>query len=149
MPGEVRAPKPTDDPLGVRPDFPVVHELTYLDGAYTTPSPQQAVEFLGAKARNPVSLGGMLGETVSLRQTFARLVGASEAEVGFLLATSDGQNIVTRALEFSPGDNVVVDDLPCETTSCSIRSSLSRPAWKCARCAARVARRLSSPSPRS
>ena len=41
MPGEVRAPKPTaDDPLGVRPDVPVVHEIAYLDGAYITPSPQ-------------------------------------------------------------------------------------------------------------
>jgi len=39
----------------------------------------------------------MLGETVSVRQKFARLVGASEAEVGLLFATSDGENIVTRA----------------------------------------------------
>ena len=74
-----------DDPLGVRPDFPVTGELTYLDGAYITPSPRQAVDaaqaFLEAKARNPISLGGMLGETVSVRQKFARLVGATEAEI--------------------------------------------------------------------
>jgi selenocysteine lyase/cysteine desulfurase len=120
-PGEPRALTPTaDDPLGVRPDFPVTGEMTYLDGAYITPSPRQAVDaaqaFLEAKARSPVSLGGMLGETVSVRQKFARLVGATEAEIGLLFATSDGENIVTRALEFRPGDNVVVDDLHYETT---------------------------------
>ena len=53
----------SDDPLGVRRDFPVVDEMTYLDSAYITPSPRQAIaatqSFIGAKARNPVSLGAM------------------------------------------------------------------------------------------
>ena len=109
-----------DDPLGVRSDFPVVEELTYLDGAYITPSPRQAVRaaqaFLEAKSRNPTSLGDMLAETVAARQKFGRLVGASESEVGLLFATSDGENVVTRALDLGRGDNVVVDDLHYETT---------------------------------
>ena len=33
----------SDDPLGVRRDFPVVDEMTYLDSAYITPSPRQAI----------------------------------------------------------------------------------------------------------
>ena len=33
-----------DDPLGVRGDFPVVEENIYLNSAYITPSPRQAVE---------------------------------------------------------------------------------------------------------
>ncbi|MDH3732697.1 MAG: aminotransferase class V-fold PLP-dependent enzyme [Gemmatimonadota bacterium] len=108
------------DPLGVRPDFPVVDEGIYLDGAYITPSPRQAVEaaqaFLARKASQPVSLGDMLAETNEARSKFARIVGASAPEVGMLFATSDGENIITRALDFAPGDNVVIDDLHYETT---------------------------------
>ena len=109
-----------EDPLGVRSDFPVVNEGTYLNSPYITPSPRQAVEaaqsFAEQKARNPVSLGGMLDETDAVRRKFAHLIGASEREVGILFATSDGENIVSRALDLSPGDNVVIDDLHYETT---------------------------------
>lgn len=108
------------DPLGVRADFPVVEHTTYLDGAYITPSPRQAVEaaqaFLGDKAANPVSLGQMLSETNATRRKFAELIGAAEHEIGTLFATSDGENILTRALDLGPGDNVVIDDLHYETT---------------------------------
>ena len=109
-----------DDPLGVRSDFPVVEQSVYLDSAYITPSPLQAVEaapaFAEAKARDPGSLGGMLQETNLMRQRFATLVGASEMEIGVLFATSDGENIVSRALDLKQGDNVVIDDLHYDTT---------------------------------
>ena len=109
-----------DDPLGVRPDFPVTERLVYLDGAYITPSPRQAVaaarSFIEAKAEEPISLGGMLEETNATRRRFARLVNASEPEIGMLFATSDGENIVARALDLGAGDNVVIDDLHYETT---------------------------------
>jgi len=110
----------SDDPLGVRDDFPVVENAIYLDSAYITPSPRQAVEaaqsFAEAKAQDPVSLGGMLGETNTVRERFATLIGATVEEVGVLFATSDGENIVARALDLRPGDNVVIDDLHYETT---------------------------------
>ena len=64
-----------DDPLGVRHDFPVVGESTYLDSAYITPSPRQAIEaahaFAEAKAHDPVSLGDMMAESNLVRQKFA------------------------------------------------------------------------------
>ena len=109
-----------DDPLGVRGDFPVVEESLYLNSPYITPSPRQAVEatqaFVAAKARDPISLGRMLEETNAARQKFARLIGATEAEIGMLFATSEGENIVARALDLGPGDNIVIDDLHYETT---------------------------------
>ncbi len=117
-PGELLAA--VDDPLGVRRDFPVVLEGTYLDSAYITPSPQQAVDaakrFAETKARSPVSLGRMLEENNEVRRLFAQLVGANTSEVGVLYATSDGENVVSRALDLGAGDNVVVDDLHYETT---------------------------------
>lgn len=115
-----------DDPLGVRADFPVVTEGVYLDSPYITPSPKQvgavASDFSEAKMRDPVSLGRMLEETHECRRTFGRLVGASEREIGMLFATSEGENIVARALELGPGDNVVIDDLHYDTTYVLYRS---------------------------
>ncbi len=110
----------TDDPLGVRPDFPVVERGVYLNSPYITPSPQQAVDaghaFWQAKAHAPISLGDMLAETTSVRQRFARLIGATEPEIGILDATSAGENLVARSLSLGKGDNVVIDDLHYETT---------------------------------
>lgn len=109
-----------DDPLGVRADFPVVERSLYLNSAYITPSPLPVIRagraFLEAKAHDPVSLGEMLQTTDGMRERFARLVGARTREIGVLYATSDGENIVTRALDLAPGDNVVIDDLHYETT---------------------------------
>ncbi len=109
-----------DDPIGVRRDFPVIGESVYLDSPYITPSPRQAVDatvaFTEAKARNPVSLGRMLEEASVVRQRYAQLVNASEAEIGLLFATSEGENIVARALDLGAGDNVVIDDLHYDTT---------------------------------
>lgn len=108
------------DPLRVRGDFPVVDEVAYLDSAYIAPSPTPAVEavqdFLDAKTRIPVSLGAMVEEADAARRKFARLIGAAEPEIGLLYATSEGENVVARAIDPGPGDNVVLDDLHFETS---------------------------------
>ena len=118
-----RGPGPaswSDDPLGVRGDFPVVDEGVYLDSAYIAPSPTPTVDavraFLEAKTRNPVRLGPMVDEADAVRRKFARLIGATEPEIGVLYATSEGENIVTQALDLGPEDNVVIDDLHFDTT---------------------------------
>ena len=112
--------KTDQDPLGVRGDFPVVEESIYLDGPYITPSPRQvtaaATAFAEAKSRAPINLGRMLEETDVVRGKFARLLNASDAEIGMLFATSEGENIVARALNLGTGDNVVIDDLHYDTT---------------------------------
>ncbi len=46
-------------------------------------------------------------------------------EIGFLFATSEGENLVTGALDLRPGDNVVVDDLHY-TTSYVVYKTLER-----------------------
>ena len=108
------------DPLGVREDFPVTAEGIYLDSAYITPPPASVVEagarFLKSKARKPISLGHMLARTNEVRDKFARLVGVSSEEIGFLYATTEGENVVARQIGFEHGDNVVVDELHYSTT---------------------------------
>ena len=119
-PGVANRTQSTNDPLGVRSDFPVVQERIYLNSPYITPSPLQVTAaghaFWQAKSHNPILLGDMLVETTRVRQQFARLIGAVETEVSILDATSAGENLVARSLDLSSGDNVVVDDLHYETT---------------------------------
>lgn len=119
-PGSASPVASSADPLGVRGDFPVVEEGAYLNCAYIAPSPIPVVDavrtFLDAKIRNPLSLGAMVEEADAARGKFARLIGATEREIGLLYATSDGENIVSRALDCGPGDNVVIDDLHFQTT---------------------------------
>jgi selenocysteine lyase/cysteine desulfurase len=109
-----------DDPLGIRQDFPVLDEWTYLNSPYIAPSPQSVVDatiaFHQAKASDPISLGSMLGEECAMRERFAALVNAGPGEIGVLSTTSEGENIVTAALDLQPGDNVVIDDLHYDTT---------------------------------
>ncbi len=106
------------DPLGVRADFPVAEKMLYLNSAYITPSPlpvaAAGADFARSKAEAPISLGEMLKKTDEVRAQYARLVGASPDEIGFLAATSEGENVVARGLGLRPGDNVVIDDLHYE-----------------------------------
>jgi selenocysteine lyase/cysteine desulfurase len=109
-----------DDPLGVRGDFPVARDGLYLNSAYITPVPIAVADaarvFAERKASKPIPLDEMLAKTDEVRRQFARLVGADAEEVGFLFATSEGENIVASALDLKPGDNVVVDELHYNTT---------------------------------
>jgi selenocysteine lyase/cysteine desulfurase len=111
----------SSDPLGVRRDFPVTAEDgIYLNSAYITPCPGSVVaagrEFIEAKGRRPISLDDMVAKTNEVREQFARGVGASPEEIGFLSSTSEGENLVAASLELNPGDNLVVDDLHYTTT---------------------------------
>ncbi|MGH9385912.1 MAG: aminotransferase class V-fold PLP-dependent enzyme [Vicinamibacterales bacterium] len=107
------------DPLGVRPDFPITRSRTYLNSAYITPIPNQVVAagraFVESKATKPIPLGEMLRKTDQVRAQFAALIQADADEIGFLFATSEGENVVANALDLRSGDNVVVDDLHYET----------------------------------
>jgi selenocysteine lyase/cysteine desulfurase len=105
-----------DDPLGVRPDFPILENgRTYLNSAYITPCPRSVPAagsaFLQAKATRPITVGEMLSKAGEVRGQFARLINATPDEIGFVFATSEGENTVANNVPMSPGDNVVVDNL--------------------------------------
>jgi selenocysteine lyase/cysteine desulfurase len=110
---------PADDPLGVRHDFSITAARTYLNAAYESAIPRQVVDagraFIERKSTSPPTVGEMLAKTGEVRGQFARLIGAAVDEVGFLFSTSEGENIVANALDLSPGDNVVIDELHYET----------------------------------
>jgi selenocysteine lyase/cysteine desulfurase len=109
-----------DDPLGVRRDFAAVRDGLYLNSAYIAPVPQPVADaaraFADRKASKPIRLDEMLTKTDEVRRQVARFINADPEEIGFLYATSEGENIVAAALDLKAGDNVVVDELHYETT---------------------------------
>jgi selenocysteine lyase/cysteine desulfurase len=104
-----------DDPLGVRRDFPIVWEGTYLNSASVAPSPAPVVaagrRFIDSGGVSPKGLDEMLATTNRVRRQFASMIGSSPAEVAFVSSTSEGENLVANALDLGRGDNVVVDEL--------------------------------------
>jgi len=110
---------PATDPLGVRADFPAASRGVYLNSAYITPVPESVAAagraFDEAKATRPISLGDMQAKADEVRGQFAHLINASPEEVGFLASTSEGENLVARALDLQRGDNIVIDELHYQT----------------------------------
>ena len=109
-----------DDPLGVRADFPITRQRTFLNSAYIAPIPRQVVDaghaFLQEKANNSFQLGPLLRKCDEVRAQFARLINAAAPnEVGLLYSTGEGENVVAAGLDLKQGDNVVIDELHYDT----------------------------------
>ena len=117
--GDRRRLSSEEDPLGVRGEFPITEDTAYLNTASSGPLPRAVHDALTAYAeeratyRNPGSRGEALRDA---RAKFARLFGANEEEIALLFSTSDAENIITSALDWREGDNVVVDELHFTTT---------------------------------
>ncbi len=108
-----------EDPLGMRSEFPVTNELTYLNTASLGPLSRTVRDTLVAYAdekmlyRNP---GSRREAKERARVSFAALFGADADEIAFLYSTSDGENVVVNAMDWRAGDNVVLDELHFTTS---------------------------------
>ena len=115
-----------DDPLGVRNDFAATSEYTFLNTAYigliSRPALEAGRAWLDARAHRPYEVKPMLAEADKSRHLFARLINATDDEIGLLSSTTEGENVVTDALDFKPGENVVIDDLVYPSTPVIYRS---------------------------
>ena len=115
------SPAMDDDPLGVRKEFPVTEKQTYINTAYVGPMPrvvhEAALRYAEEQLLTPdVGLDISMERKERARGKFASLFGAKPEEVALLFSTSDGENMVTRALDLKAGDNVVIDELHFITT---------------------------------
>ena len=103
-----------EDPLGVRADFPITQNLTFLATSWIGPMPRVvrdvAVEYVDEKMYWADSRLRLEKKEMT-RTAFAELFGAKPEEVALLSGTGDAENIVTRGLDLKAGDNVVIDDL--------------------------------------
>ena len=103
-----------EDPLGVRADFPITRNQTFLNTAWVGPIPKvardAAVDYADETLMWADSQSRLMQEDMA-RAAFAELFGAKQDEVAFLFTTADGEAIVTYGLDLKPGDNIVVDAL--------------------------------------
>ena len=110
----------TTAPFNPRADFPAVNDYAFLNTAYIGLIARPVVEagraWLDARATRPLEVGEMLAKADEVRHRFAGLINATDDEIGLLFSTSEGENVVTDALDFKPGDNVVIDDLVYPST---------------------------------
>ncbi len=108
-----------DDPLGVRSDFLVAENKTYLNTASVGPFPnvvrEAGIAWVEEQAGDP--LYARMGEKREhVRDRFGDLFGAKPEEIAIMYSTSDAENIVSNGLDLRPGDNVVIDELHFVTT---------------------------------
>jgi|694.fasta_scaffold16870_5 selenocysteine lyase/cysteine desulfurase len=98
-----------------RADFEVVQRWAFLDNSFIGPMPRPVKEagmrHLAARAADETDVFGLLATVDRVRTKFAGLIGADPSEIGFLYTTSEAENVVTRALDLQPGDNIVTGDL--------------------------------------
>jgi selenocysteine lyase/cysteine desulfurase len=106
---------PRRDPLGVREDFPVVDDRTYLNSAYIAPVHRAVIAasraHVEAKSKGSLQVGALIGACETVRAQFARMINATPDEIGLLFSTGDGENVIANGVGLKAGDNVVVDDL--------------------------------------
>ncbi|HEY3743715.1 MAG TPA: aminotransferase class V-fold PLP-dependent enzyme, partial [Bryobacteraceae bacterium] len=107
------------DPLGVRSEFPIVANHTFLNSAYIAPTPKVTIAanhaYIEGRSARPMQLGALMSTNHAVRTQFARIVKATPDEIGFLFSTGEGESVIANGIGLQPGDNVVIDDLHYNT----------------------------------
>jgi len=107
------------DPLGVRDDFPIVSDHTFLNTAYIGPTPRAVVAasraYFDGKSARPMQLSALMATNDAVRAQFARMVNATSDEIGLLFSTGEGESVIANGIGLRAGDNVVIDDLHYNT----------------------------------
>lgn len=101
--------------LDVRAEFPVLDKWVYLDVANKCAPPRKVVEALSDFFAEAASSGGdkvvWLERVRTIKEKFARLVGATPREIALVKNTSEGINLIANSFAYRRGDNVVISDL--------------------------------------
>jgi selenocysteine lyase/cysteine desulfurase len=100
---------------GTREHFEIARRWAFLDNAFIGPLPaavkEAGIRWMMSRAGDETDVFALLATVDRVRAKFAALINASAAEIGFLYTTSEAENVVTRALQLQPGDNIVTSDL--------------------------------------
>jgi selenocysteine lyase/cysteine desulfurase len=96
--------------------FPVTRNLVYFNHAALGPLSTRACEAMERQVRDQRDFGALhwrewYAEHARLRESAARLIGATPGEIAILKNTSEGLSFVARGLTWRQGDNVVTTAL--------------------------------------
>ncbi len=103
-------------PTNLDREFPVRRRLAYLNHAAVAPLPRRVAAAMVAHVEDVRDRGAAgwrdwYRRIDGTREKAARLLGAKPGEIAFLPNTSWGLNLVAQNFPWSPGDNVVTDDM--------------------------------------
>ena len=103
------------DPIWVRSLFPGAANLTYLDVAARSLLSVVEQRAINEHVATRVEMGGnkpaMFAAIESARTKFARLINADRVEVAITKSVGDGINMISTAMPWKPGENIVVSSL--------------------------------------
>jgi selenocysteine lyase/cysteine desulfurase len=93
--------------------FPVTSRYVYLNHAGVNALPAPVADAMSRWARSAADLGSLTvaddqAHAETVRETAARLMGVSSAEVAFVKNTTEGLGFVANGLDWEPGDRVIV-----------------------------------------
>jgi L-cysteine/cystine lyase len=105
------------DPSALRPAFPVLERIAYLNAGSDGPVPSASVDAardeLEREARDgrvPAHFKRRLDLLGQLRERYAALLGAPAEDVSVTTSTSEGMAAVLVGLDLRPGDEIVTSD---------------------------------------
>ena len=95
-----------------RHEFPVTHELIYLNHAAVAPLCKPAADAMKDLADDCLEYGSLhydrwLAAYEGLRVAAARLIGADRGEIALVKNTSEGIATIAMGLDWKPGDRIV------------------------------------------
>jgi len=103
------------DVSGIRAQFPLLSEVTYLEhsatGPLSLPVRQAASEALAMQAEGSRGVPRLQAEVPVLKEKIARLIGASPQEIALVRNTAEGLSIVAGGIRWREGDCVVTDNI--------------------------------------
>lgn len=99
----------------LRKEFPVTEKYAYLNNAGVAPLSRPAAEAVRDFALEALMHGAARYKAIhdrceGARAAFAKLVGASPADIAIVANTSDGLSLVANGVEWKPGDRVLVPE---------------------------------------
>jgi L-cysteine/cystine lyase len=105
------------DAAAFRSEFPVLERLAYLNAGTDGPVPAAAVRAARAALDDELTTGRWTPHfearqdlLARLRAAYARLVGATEADIALATSTSEGIGTVLAGMDLGPGDEIVTSD---------------------------------------
>lgn len=103
------------DLAGIRAQFPLLSEVTYLEhsavGPLSLPVRQAAAEALAMQAEGSRGMPRLQAEVPALKDKIARLIGASPQEIALVRNTAEGLSMVAGGVSWRQGDRVVTDNI--------------------------------------
>jgi selenocysteine lyase/cysteine desulfurase len=105
------------NPLDYREEFLITKEYNYLDNAGLSPLPTSVIEASTRFMEERSRIGAMNyfdsweGMRNRVAEGFGSLINAHPDELAFTKNTHDGINMVANMIDWSEGDNVILNDL--------------------------------------